>query len=85
MTDRLAALGQRIADLESEFAGLVTICTVLLRTVGDQMDFEPEELSKIFADVHSRWPEVTIEQIEKITHGLLLLYASPSHRPHEMR
>ncbi len=83
MSDRLALLEQRVADLEAECAGLAAVSTMLLLTVGDRMDIEPEQNAEIIDAVRKRWPDVSVEQIEKITHGLLLLWFAPGRRPHE--
>lgn len=83
MSDRLALLEQRVADLEAECAGLATIGAMLLVTVANELDVEPEQSAEIIAAVRKRWPGVSVEQIEKITHGLLLLSFSPGRRPHE--
>ncbi len=83
MSDRIALLEQRVADLEAECAGLAAVSAMLLHTVGEQLDIEPEQSAEIVSAVRKRWPDVSAEQIEKITHGLLLLWFSPGRRPHE--
>jgi len=78
MSDRLALLEQRVADLEAECAGLAAFSTVC-----NTMEIEPDESARFIEAARQRWPEVSADRIEKVTHGLLLLGYGPGLRPHE--
>lgn len=80
---RLADLEQRVKDLEVECAGLAVCCAILFETVQSDLDVDPEVWAGFISAARKRWPELATDDIERVMHGLLLLWSGRGRPRHE--
>lgn len=76
MSDRLALLEQRVADLEAECAGLSVLAFMFLETSINGTLMEDIETDTLVGWVSNRWPDVPEEEIRRISGSLLLLWGN---------
>lgn len=76
MSDRLALLEQRVADLEAECAGLSVLSLMFLETAINGTLMEDVETDALVGYVAKRWPEVPEDEIRRISGSLVLLWGT---------